>query len=1393
MSCSIRLKTYVKEELHKIRSRINLNIENDANGINLATLEKKFASAYNDISKNISPTESLSHTISNEKNILFVAARKELTDVFEGRFGSNSKVKLALEDVSYDKDTLVSTMVLKNVGTGSTGTYKFLIGTNKSIPTGKGAQLYVANMDIVINKLLKVRNSLHQTDKATGNKELAKIKASLLLGSSHGKLNMKGSKKRKGYTHGDIDDMKNLLEELDVMDMGSSPEGYIDEAKELLDSMHPHFFREMDIYIKNARKHVGGFVDIKAKNMLLAVSKDKTKQKSNAEVYLHEVFHSITHWAMNQKEASHIMRELDHVFKLAGSKITWEDYLDSSKEKTSLEVSRAKATWEYIFNSENAKEEFVAHAMTHPKTKELLRNITSISTKDKKRETLLDKIMDFVFTAIDIVLGNYKFTERNNDAQEQVHALAFRLAEINTRTEADMARKNWWGSLNTVIDNTEDKFQLWAEGFQNKYFDKKDKIVAPEDGNSLKGLVFGFEVVGKALVSKKYRNLIGLTLDSWSKVGIPIKADGTVREFVRGFFTPSDSERLASHMGIQGAHIDTERNSVIEQTYATLANDFITKPNEEMSSALTRTVLDTNLSSLLSTVKGVDSKRAYTNADLREILTDDKKRNYRQMKAKERLKEHVKNTDREKTYNWIVSQAEGLGYFMATHNGFQDQNTSARNIVKGYMSNQRFTIDKNILALVEEISVLHAVGNTDTKQRNLAAEVMKDEWKGVNTLMNTYESFKTQSKSKNFKDDEAHIMDGYSKEIFDSGTDVIYETLDSKEELLKAGYEFHGIVRPMHGEIRHKDIGMFVLKGFGRTEMLKGATSLSKNSARGTSLKEIKYMENSELGGRLFERDKARINVTAKEMYLKRLKGEKLDYKGLDNSLLPIIDRNGKVVDYRYMMSKKRKEEILGQDTDALAVMARSMGSLIDKELRDEHNERVLGAIKQIMEDDWEEGTGLGKDLEEFSLIGPKSENPEMLEIYYKLPKNMQDFINSRSDKTMAVPTSMLPIFFGYRHWSLAEFSKGKVPLWATRLIALVENFYIDLISILKGNILLKMPAILISNIVSNAIYLLMTTGMSPAELLKEHKESWQAAKSYLNSYRDVKNLTVQLGQEKARANIKGVRNADTIKSLEWKISTLRKEMESNSIHELFEAGLFQSVVEDVNMNVLGDNNKVTETADKILSKGPVIVKKGLQYAYLSKETGWYKFNQEVLQLSDLVARDIKNKKMKFAEKQMLKGERVIPRHIREKMGIADGKAILTLAQKEKFAELSKQNRLNTLLDSFIDYNKPNGKFEEYLNRIGLLMFTKYFKRIQRVIGNTAISNPIRFTIYAALAALAIDLDSIDDQAFLTKGFGADGDFGFGNLLPLYNPISNVMEVITPALVKPETSMGLLF
>jgi hypothetical protein len=542
-----------------------------------------------------------------------------------------------------------------------------------------------------------------------------------------------------------------------------------------------------------------------------------------------------------------------------------------------------------------------------------------------------------------------------------------------------------------------------------------------------------------------------------------------------------------------------------------------------------------------------------------------------------------------------------------------------------------------------------------------------------------------------------------------------------------------------------------------------------------------------------FELDLAEANNKAFDIFKEMTKAD-YDPSKVKNTKLPLLDAAGKVVDYRYTMPKKGKERLLNQNKNVSDVLARSMGSIVDKVSREELNRETLELIKDDMKENWKEGT-LGKNaLTEYTLIGPNADERGK-ELYYMLPKNMQSFINNRDDKTMAIRTDLEFMYLGYPQMALSNaFLINKLPEGIKKVIDMFEAYFIDLVKIAKGNILLKMPLVITGNIISNIIFGIVT-GTDPFKIIGMYIESFRDAKSFIDNHKESISLINKI--EESKAKLQRSSNKEAIKKEilrdENKLIEVKKEMEKSSIKELVDLGMYQSYIEDAEVSQLDESNRITDKLDRALKPVPEFVKTPLQIAYLSKETTWYKVNQSLLQLSDLIARDVMNKKLKHLEKRQIEGKSTLPEWFITKLkednpgrvDISD-KMELNDKDKELFLSLSKKVRHYSLLEAFVNYQIPNSRFEEYLNKIGLLMFSKYIKSIQRVVLKSGSKYPVKTAISVLGGNFVMGLETIQDQSYLARAFEF-GEFSFSNIVPGYNPIDHIENVLTPALLKPET------
>lgn len=1188
------------------------------------------------------------------------------------------------------------------------------------------------------------------------------------------------------YGHGNIEDMKSMLEKLHVLGGRKADQEYVDHIKGLFDRMRPKFFNDMKLYIGENKDTSQGWVSIDKNAIIVDVSKSKDWYQSDAEVYAHEVVHTMTYWGLRNSgaEASKLKRQLLFAMRNAAAHTKPEDLLRVPKEvATNADWEAANKMYAYIFKSSNSIDEFVAHALTNPR---LMKHLAKINVKEvEENKTVLQKIVDAFSTLLDVALGRFDFADRNKTVSDQVHSLAFKLGEINNKAYESSLSLNpisWMlNSVDGALDVLDNTLKDAMHNFAEKYFPVSDKLEKlPENATLLQKSAYTFKFFVKAARHEVYRDALGLYLSQlW------LRPEGSFRQWFAELVEEDKDKKAVNWLALANHHLDAIRNATASQTKKDILDSFKVPLSEAQEEALTSVLLDTDMGHLTYTKNG---RQGWDNQKLRGLLEDSNKLDRAVRDAKGKLRAYL--VDDKERANTVNDLAVSLGYFMATGKAHKMTVYSSRNIVRGVMQGHRYKQDNVLEAHVKELATLVALQHTDDKAKKIVGELLKNEYEGTRKVMDLYESFKHESKAELFKDDIAHYMDGYSKELLDDTIMHVVEPMSKKAELESDGFKFVGAVGSHIDGDTSKHMGLFITESYWKANRARGAVNMGDDKAKGASLKSISFRANADMGNLIFERDMSKANREAWDILLDMRKGT-FDISKADYGMGAVVNANGIVVDYRIMMAKEQKKKLLKQNTKISDVLSRSIASVQDKAQRDVHDTNVLNELKEQMKD-WELG-GKGElggttGLKEYYLIGPDVLDKKMKELYYMLPHSYREYITSREDKVLAVKKDLLHLLFGYEHMQISKaYGVNKLPRYIRRILNLAERFWMDLVSIAKGNIILKIPAIIYTNIVSNVIQL-WTMGVPLKDIVSMHIDSFRNVKNYINDGRDKLELETKVKALKAklhRVEDKAKTEAE-IRALQAEIAVIQKKMDENSVKELVDINLMQSLVEDVNTADLNDPNMITQFFNNKLDKVPGWVKKGTDILYLTKPTLWYKSFQEAVQMSDLVARDVLNKRMKWYEQKQVEGEKPVPQETIDKMAelgytVISGQPMVG-ATKDMFLAISKEYRHYLLLKRFVNYVQLNGRTEEYLNKIGLVMFTKYVKRIQRQVIEIGGDHPGRASIATTLSATA-GIDSIQSGFMFVKGWGADGDFEITNIVPVYNPVEVGVRAVNPPLI----------
>jgi hypothetical protein len=1274
------------------------------------------------------------------------------------------------------------------------GTYVFKQGHSRSQPS-------VANGNVMLSpKLGQVINSTIDTVKGVGvelnrakyakasNAGIAKARALLSSSKTNDELlknsenlkesdfNYKLASRVKNYNHGDVTHMRNVLADLHAIGGKPITDTQYEYYDNLLSNVHDHFFRDMNLYINDNAEDAAGWVNLDKKHVMINATSNTDAGMSNAEVYMHELVHTMTAWAINSKsdKSSDLKSRLNYLRSKAAKSVTWQDLM---KADDKLSVKGAKARYDYIFNSDNTDHEFVAFALTNPSFMGLLKQV---KIKDEREGGLFNSIKNFFADLMDAIMGNYKFASRNSDVLTEMNTLAAALAEINKTADVELkTNANVFTQAREFVERAESAIEEFIVTGTD-LFDKDGEMPARRDMNTVQKIMFFAKFFAKSVYNSNYRHEAGRY---FSLMGLSAKS--SAREIMRSVL-PGVHDHLttdAEFLGLQKSNIDLARNNRVSNAGQSIIDGFKKTLVQDEEVALTSIIMESNGQTLFTQDKNLG--KGYSTTTIRKLLTD---KGYRE-RTITALKRRIRKKEKDRG-NWIVGQAEGLGIYMATGKGHKAQNSNSQNIVRGYLSNTRYENNDELLSMVEELASLTSIGLEKGVNQILVSNLLKSEENGVKNVVNLYGAFVKESKNTLFKGDASHIIEGYVKELFDDKIETAYAVMSKQEEMESQGFK-------LVSEFESNDnsgaeaVGFFVSDTYTRPERLSGAVALGNPNSRGMTLKEARFAQfhDSKKHAQVwFEADKLKHDAEAVKINKQLADG--VPVTEIENGPIPVLDASGVAVDYRNMMPKEDKARFFKQNRNIIDVLSKTIGSVVYKDASAVHNDKVAEYIKTQIAQVYDNPKS--KDnLLEHTLIGPDNDNPEIRRLYYQLPKTLQKIASDRADSSLPIPSMLMDLYFGYSQLRATDLpGVNALPNAVKRILNMIEQVFIDIVKIAKGNILLKMPAVLIVNVVSNVLFA-VSTGSNPITLAKDYARSIKDVHRFMQKHKKFEADSVELlalKQSYSTTKFKTKEDLysynDEVKRLKDSIKRLEVEMSDNPVKELFDLGMYQAVIEDVNMYQIGETNSVVDAIDNVSNKMPTIIKTPLNWLFLSKETAWYQANQYVLQMSDLVARDVMNRKQKAIEIRQANGDMDLPLEYRKDTGRLDSgkrRDVLSTAEKEVFFEAAKKSRHSNLLKYFINYNLPNGRGEEYLNRIGVLMFTKYVKRIQRVIAETGTKHPINTAITLLAAGFALDLEMIQDQSFFIKG---GDDYGIFGLTPIHSPDEVLMTVVNPPLIN---------
>jgi len=554
-----------------------------------------------------------------------------------------------------------------------------------------------------------------------------------------------------------------------------------------------------------------------------------------------------------------------------------------------------------------------------------------------------------------------------------------------------------------------------------------------------------------------------------------------------------------------------------------------------------------------------------------------------------------------------------------------------------------------------------------------------------------------------------NIIKGYMKESYDNEIEVEFFPLHQRRQKEAEGYIF--IRKSKKVLDSSPEYGMFKIKDT-KVRRANGALGLQGTKSRGTTILDLINQEADALPeGQKWDIDKK------KDKFRRELRKQVKKYNlNRDKAgMHPMYDEHGNIINFRINLSIKDKKVHLNMETAGTQNISRTYGTFTTADNTLEHNTGILQTLKKDFDTNYKGNEDQYITIEPESGLTPSdygldTANPTTVNEYQRMWARLPDSTKKAASEVygtrkMVIRKDLLVPLFGYDELTVLDLNLAdKMSLKVKNRAKVIERIWQDTMQIAKGNIVIKTTEVLIGNLVSNA-KILAYIGVNP---IKGIKLLVLGAKELRRYEHDVSEL-----EKLKRDELSG------LKPDQGRMKELSKDIANNSVAPLIEAGLYQSIVEDVStrkdnnrvanfFNDLRDNTVTNETANT-----------AIQYLFLTEKTKPFQQMLKATQVSDFYFR--------YAQYH----------------DAVDNKGV------------SKEQALREVIENYINYEAPLNAFVKYGDRMGPFFFVTYFTRIQKVIKRIVKANPGRVGLDIGQQFLFSDQDDILDQSFFDKGLSS--------------------------------------
>jgi hypothetical protein len=1122
-----------------------------------------------------------------------------------------------------------------------------------------------------------------------------------------------------------------------------SSQAHFNYLNELLGDTYNGFITTLKLKVAKSTDMNSGVYDMNTGEVRVNVNtgiQQSTMEMGADEVFSHEIVHSITKSALETNTL--LANEVRKLMRQAKQALTPSDFMNVGDT-----LAEATERYNYIFNNprKTAKgysvgvHEFVAFGLTNEKFRSILASkVDPTDTGFEADKSFLGRLANLYAKFLNMFADRIRKVN-NLPADQKLVSLVSQLMT----NEAAAKQRVFNASLTAKVEkNIQSGLIKFIQAPIVKLLNA-DKLTKPTDSRLLT-VAQALASVGRITIKGEFGEFRKVINEVATRLGatennlflaLLTEVQGRTQETSEFYQLGRESRKL----------IDQARADVAASIKQHVRNQFLRQLTPKEETALTNVLLKTDFSSLT---------KDFTAEELHSLLTDT---NYLNQEIKVAQAELAKfGKDR----HWFTKQAESLGNFMVTGKFTESFGLmNAHNIARKVGLNSNLPLHAaQAETIIDRLASLTAIKVSQRVQPDdmaLVVNLFQEEFgrggdpedNGIMFTIMHHMDYKERSLDKLFNGNKTLMNKGYIREIYNPNKSFRVAPEADAELMGKDGFVRVGKVSKDRSDPNVLPMAMYVSDMGALAPWQAGGVSIAGMTSKGT-----KYFSTVSHSSVPNSQAAAALN-TATVKANKRLDAQTI-YSGNSVTkeqvtLVPLLDETGQVVDYRYMMEEDTKD-LMERNIQLGDVLGSMEGNMKSKLGGLEINDKYVEALVSDYNDNY------SKNPTEYALVGLNSDRDDLKELYQMMPPEMRAKIKQMTGQDgIFVRTDMIKLIFGQRKFSIPHYFKEKLRLkeingtttnmYMNRIYKIlgspnaskVEQSWQEAIAFVKDTIVVKSVVTLVGNIASNNV-LLWSMGV-PLNKIGLNQER---AVRYAGTYQKNQSRITEIEREitlNARKQQTVNRIAMTA-NLAAEQTTLMDAQLANPVHDLIEAGVYQSIIEDIDTldNEFTYKSRIEDWTSPVTSRVPTQLKTMGSYAALTHDTKLYQLLRRSTQLSDFASR------FALHEHNLSKG-----------MDVKDS--------------------INNVVDTFIDYDLPTHSAIEYLNSVGGVFFTKFFLRIQKVIFNTLKQAPARFFGLYFIQELFGNISDIADSSVMLKDLGymfkdpIEALAGFTDTHPLIN------------------------